>query len=91
MGEKGLVGKLRLVLLSDPVSGIVEVHCMLKEHDLQHLLGLGMGELAPGNEVTNALGQHMDSLIGMLPNVREQFIPVCPEMLLSLDSCTHGI
>ena len=64
MGERGLEHELRLGLLADPVSGLMEVHHV---HDLQHLLGLGMGEFALGNKVTNGLVQHMDSLIRLLP------------------------
>ena len=32
MGEKGLVGKLGLVLEPDPVPGFMVPHCMLEDH-----------------------------------------------------------
>ena len=50
MGEKGLVGQLRLVLELDPVPGFMVPHHMLKDYDLQCLLGLIVGKLALVNE-----------------------------------------
>ena len=47
-GEQGLVGELRLVLLRDPVSGLLELHCMLLDHDFKHFLHLGVGGMCTG-------------------------------------------
>ena len=54
--EKGLIGELGLVLLADPVSGLMVLHCMLQDHDFKHLLDFRKGEPAFGDEVTDALG-----------------------------------
>ena len=51
--EKGLVGELGLVLEQDPVTGLVVLHCMLQDHDFQHLLGLEVRECALGDEGVN--------------------------------------
>ena len=46
MGKKGLVGQLGLVLGPDSVPDFMEPHCVLEDHDLQHLCGLIVGEHA---------------------------------------------
>ena len=38
LGEQGLVSELRLVLLADPVPGLVELHCILQDHNFKHFL-----------------------------------------------------
>ena len=48
-------------------------------------------ELALGDRVTNACGQHMYTLDREVPDVGEQFIPEGPEMLLRLDSSPDSI
>ena len=45
MGEKGLVGELQLGLELDPVMGLMVLHNMLQDHDFQHFLGLGWGNI----------------------------------------------
>ena len=52
---------------------------MLEYHDLQHLLGFGVGKPALGDEVGDALGQCMYSLTGLLPNGGYRFIPMGPK------------
>ena len=90
MGEKGLLGELGLVLLEDPVSGLMESHCMLQDHDFEHLLGLGMGEFVLGDKVIDVLGQCMYTFAWKLPNIRKQLVP-CPKVLLGLNSCSDCI
>ena len=50
-----------------------------------------VGELALGNEGSDAGGQGMDTLTGELVDIREEVIPEVPEMLLRLDSSTSSI
>ena len=88
LGKKGLVGKLGLVLEMDPVSGLMVLHCMLQNHDLKHLLGLGMREFTFGDKGGYRGRQGMDTLIGELADIREKFIP---EMLIGFDSSADGI
>ena len=87
LGKEGLVCKLGLVLLADPVSGLVVANYMLQDHDFKHFLYISLGELTLRDEVTYAHGQHMYTLVWVLPNVREQFVLEGPEVLLRLNSC----
>ena len=91
LGEQGLVGEPRLVLLADPVSGLMEMHCVLQDHDFKHFLHLGMGEFVLGNKVTDAHRQHMYTLTRELPDIGKQFFPEGPEMLLRLTSSPNSI
>ena len=84
VGEEGLIGELGLVLLSYLVPSLMILYSMLENHDLQHLLGFGVGTPALSDEVGDALGQHMYSLAGLLPNIRDKFVPMGPKMLLRL-------
>ena len=83
-GEEGLIGELGLVLLPYPVSSLMVPYSMLENHDLQHILGFGVGKLALGDEVADVLRQCVYSLAGLLPNIRDKFVPMGPKMLLVL-------
>ena len=85
MGEEGLIGMLGLVLLPYPVPCLMVVYSVLENHNLQHFLGFGVGKLASGDEVGDALRQHMYSLARLLPNVRDKFVSMGPKMLLRLN------
>ena len=74
MGEQDLIGEMGLFLLLYPISSLVVPYSMLENHDLQHLLGFGVCKLALGDEVGDALGQHMYSVAGQLPNIGDKFI-----------------
>ena len=89
--EKGLLGEMGLVLLVDPVSVLMESHCELHDHDFEYLLGLDMEEFTLGDEVTDAHGQYIYTLIWELPNIREQFFPEGPKVLLRLSGCPSSI
>ena len=78
------MGELGLVLLPYLVPGLLVPYSMLENHDLQHLLGLGVGKLALGDEVGDALRQCMYSLARLLHNIGDKFIPMGPKMLLRL-------
>ena len=64
---------------------------MLQDHDLQHFLCLGMGKFVLGEKGMERGGQGMDTLIGELEDIREEFVPEVPEMLLRLDSSPNSI
>ena len=91
MGEEGLIGELGLVLLPYPVPSLRVPYSMLENQDLQHLLGFGVGKLALGDEVRDALRQCMYSLTGQLPNIRDKFIPMGPKMILRLNGSHDSI
>ena len=78
-------------MLSYPVPGLMVLNSMLEYHYLQHLLCFGVGKPALGDEVGNALRQYMHSLTGLLPNVRDKFIPMDPKMLIGLYYSSDGI
>ena len=90
-GEKGLVCELGLILEPDSVPCLVVSHCMLQDHELQHLLHFGGGKLALGDEGGNAGGQGMHILVRELADIRKEFIPEVPEVFLTLDSGPNGI
>ena len=66
MGKKGPVGELGLVLEPDPVLGFVVPHCVLEEHNLQHLPGLIMGELTLVDDSSYPGIDGVDAFIGQL-------------------------
>ena len=43
LGEKRLIGELGLVLELDPVPCLMVFHCMLQDHEFEHLLGFKVG------------------------------------------------
>ena len=79
MAKKGLVGELGLVLELDLVPCHVVLHCVLQDHDFEHFYGLGVGEFALGDKGTYMDTQGMDTLIGELADIREQFVPEVPD------------
>ena len=82
MGEEGPIGELGLVLMPYPVPCLMVMYSMLEDHNIQHLLGFGVGKPAFGDEVGDALRQCMYSLTGLLPNVRDKLVHMSPKMLL---------
>ena len=44
LGEMNLVGEVGVLLELDPVPCLMVSHSMLQDHDLEHLLGFGVGE-----------------------------------------------
>ena len=91
VGEKGLVCELGLLFEPDPVPGLMVLHGMLQDHDLQHFLSLEVGKLTLGDKGIDASGQGKDILIRELAGIREELIPKVPEMLLRLDSSADSI
>ena len=64
MGEKGLVCELGLVLLLDPVSGLMVAYFMTMILSISCVSARGKGE-----KVTDVCGQHMYTLTWQLLNV----------------------
>ena len=91
VGRKGLVGELGLVLEPDLISDLIVLHCLLQDPAVKHLLGLGEGKLALGDEGADAGRQGMDTLIRELADIREKLIPEMPEMLLGFDNNANSI
>ena len=69
LGEKGLVGQLGLVLGLDPVLGFMLSHCMLKDHDFEHLLSFRVGEFTLVDEGGDMGVWGMDALTGELAHI----------------------
>ena len=86
-----LVCELGLVLLADPVSGLVVAYCILQDHDIKHFLCFSLGEFALADEVTDAQGQCIYTLIWKLLNIGDQFFPEGQAVLLRLNSCPDSI
>ena len=76
VGEEGLIDELGLVLLPYPVLCLMVTYSVMESHKLQHHLDFKVGKLAFGDEVGDALRQHMYSLASLLPNIRDTFIPM---------------
>ena len=83
--------ELGLVLEPDPVMSLMISYGMLWDLAFQHFLGLGVREFALGNESVDVSRQSMDTLIGELADIREEFIPGVPEMLLGLHCSADSI
>ena len=75
MGEKSLVGELGLVLELNQAPCLMVSHCMLQDHEFWHLLGFGVREFTLGDEGNDMGVLGMDTLIGELADIGEEFIP----------------
>ena len=76
VGEEGLISELGLVLLPYPVPCLMVTCSMLENHNLQHFLGFRVGKLVFGDQVRDVLRQCIYSLMGLLPNIGDKFIPM---------------
>ena len=79
MGKQGLVGKLLLDMLPDPVMGFVEPDHMVWKHDLHGLL---VGELAVIDERCYPAAQGVYTFVWQLSDIQEELIL---EILFGLD------
>ena len=69
MGEKGLVAQLGLVLELDPVTVLMVPHCMLEDHNLQHLLHLIVGKPTAVDKCGYPGNERVDAFIGALAHI----------------------
>ena len=90
MGEKGPIGKLGLVLELDPVLDFMVPHHMLEDHDVQHLPGPIMGELALVDESSYPGIEDADAFIRQLVHIQEELISELPSVVFILD-CGHMV
>ena len=79
MWEECLICKLGLVLLSNPVPGLMVLYSMLQDHKFKYFSFLSSAKFWFGDEVTYVLWQCTDPFIWLLLQVRHKLIPVGPK------------
>ena len=66
-------------------------HSMLQDHEFKHLLGFWLEEFTLVDEGCNVGIQDMDTFIGELVDIQEEFILEVPEVVIGHDWCPNSI